>query len=164
MAEIYFEGRISASKMRFISELASFCADRLIPKNSHIMITFKAIRGFMAKDGFDGAISLEDEDGEDSERHSDFLIEFDSGLSMRRLLSMIAHEMVHLKQYALGELSESAIDFAFYKWHNVYIDHRSLDYWDRPWEIEAYGRELGLLTNWIARAGYKNKYAWSRPD
>jgi len=163
MAEIYFEGRISASKMRFISELASFCADRLIPENSHIMITFKAVRGFMAKDGFDGAISLEDEDEEESEC-ANFLIEFDSGLSMSRLLSMITHEMVHLKQYALGELSESSIDFAFYKWHNVYIDHRALDYWDRPWEIEAYGRERGLLVRWIAQAGYKNKYAWASLD
>lgn len=46
-------------------------------------------------------------------------------------LSTLAHEMVHVKQFAKGEL-----DPCMSRWKsNRYVDH--IDYWDQPWEKEA---------------------------
>ena len=46
-------------------------------------------------------------------------------------LSTLAHEMVHVKQFAKGEL-----DPAMTRWKsNRYVDH--IEYWDQPWEKEA---------------------------
>ena len=46
-------------------------------------------------------------------------------------LSTLAHEMVHVKQFAKGEL-----DPGMSRWKsNRYVDH--IEYWDQPWEKEA---------------------------
>jgi len=51
--------------------------------------------------------------------------------------------MVHLKQYAKGELKDYARVKSI-KWKGQVYDEDRIDYWDHPWEIEAYGRERGL--------------------
>jgi len=45
-------------------------------------------------------------------------------------LSTLAHEMVHVKQFAKNEL-----DSALTVWKGK--DHADTDYWDAPWEKEA---------------------------
>lgn len=55
-------------------------------------------------------------------------------LNMRTMLMTLAHEMVHVKQYELGELTQDS--------------EEGMDYWDKPSEIEAMGRETGLFVRW----------------
>lgn len=79
-----------------------------------------------------------------------FTIQIRNNKSKRYMLMTLAHEMVHLKQYALGELDENM---------NVWKGKRvnsSIDYWDTPWEIEAHGRECGLWTRFAEK--YKLRY------
>ena len=45
-------------------------------------------------------------------------------------LATLAHEMVHVKQFARGELNESLT-----RWKNK--DCSDTEYWDQPWEVEA---------------------------
>ena len=72
---------------------------------------------------------------------------FEIGINpkMRRykMLQCLAHEMVHVKQYAKGELSSELITA---KWQGkVYkITNSMEDYFNWPWEIEAYGRDRSL--------------------
>ena len=74
----------------------------------------------------------------------EFEISVDAGLGKRALLLALAHEMVHVKQYAQGELKynrrERLHRFQGKKYHPLYL------YWEQPWEIEAFGRELGLYS------------------
>lgn len=60
-----------------------------------------------------------------------------------KLLQCLAHEMVHVKQYARGELSSELITA---KWQGkVYkITSSFEDYLNWPWEVEAYGRDRSL--------------------
>ena len=51
--------------------------------------------------------------------------------------------MVHVKQYAKGELKDF-IRVNRIKWMGKIYDESKLDYWEQPWEIEAHGREKGL--------------------
>lgn len=79
-------------------------------------------------------------------KHREFDIELDSNLSQRSILEALCHEMVHVKQYARGELQEKFVQSLVKTyWMGSEIDHDNLDYWDRPWEIEAHGRERGLF-------------------
>jgi hypothetical protein len=51
--------------------------------------------------------------------------------SHKSLIKTLAHELVHVKQFALGEMSE------FHdRWRDG-VDHKETDYYDLPWEIEA---------------------------
>jgi len=61
------------------------------------------------------------------------------------ILKVLAHEMVHVKQYAYNELVEKRNGNVFW-FNNVY---KNTLYWDQPWEIEAYGLENGLFAKFI---------------
>ena len=64
-----------------------------------------------------------------------------------RVLKVLAHELVHVKQYIMGDLT----------WRNTGllwkgINHNPeniLDYYDLPYEVEAHGREYGLLVAFL---------------
>ena len=80
----------------------------------------------------------------------DFELEIGKTLSLRRLLETVAHEMVHVKQYARKELTVN------HAWKGVPIDPET-EYWDLPWEIEAHGREVGLFIRWAQTHGHAEK-------
>ena len=65
------------------------------------------------------------------------------------ILQTLAHELVHVKQYVLGELKPVHNGFVFKK--TLYSPNNLLEYFDQPFEIEAYGREKGLLVSFLDR-------------
>ena len=75
------------------------------------------------------------------------------------MIKVLAHEMVHVKQYAKNELGkELALARGgkglkiVTRWQGEFWSPKSKEdeYWDAPWEIEAYGREVGLHHKWVA--------------
>jgi hypothetical protein len=60
----------------------------------------------------------------------------------------LAHELVHAKQYVLKELSYREVGMVWKGIPTGYIIGKDMDwleYYDLEWEIEAYGREEGLM-------------------
>jgi len=54
-------------------------------------------------------------------------------------LSTLAHELVHVKQFARGELDDELT-----RWKsNKYCEN--IDYWDQPWEKEARRLQVKLM-------------------
>lgn len=53
--------------------------------------------------------------------------------SEKEKLITIAHELVHVKQYCLGELNEEGTH-----WLGEYVNVEELEYEELPWEIEAW--------------------------
>lgn len=83
-----------------------------------------------------------------------FKIVINTSLGPKRLLESLAHEMVHVKQYAKGELKDYVYS-KHVKWCGVkmlYDEEDDDQYFESPWEIEAYGRQVGLYS------GFKHKY------
>lgn len=80
-------------------------------------------------------------DGEKYPR--EFYLGINPKMKRRKMLECMAHEMVHVKQYARAELSNELITAKFlgktYKITNSFED-----YLNAPWEIEAYGRDRAL--------------------
>jgi hypothetical protein len=76
-----------------------------------------------------------------------YVIELYKDFDGTPLLQTLAHEMVHVKQYATGELrekmrnGEADLIWKNRRWSPPEGQH---EYWDCPWEIEAFGREYGL--------------------
>ena len=64
------------------------------------------------------------------------------------ILKTLAHEIVHVKQYVLGELRSRDVGLVYKG-----INHEAMnlmEYFKLPYEIEAYGREKGLLIAFLA--------------
>lgn len=88
---------------------------------------------------------------DDNHRPREFTIEVNAAkhIRLRRMLETVTHEMVHVKQFAKGEMKDLISRPAnIRKWMGKEIDTNEISYWDLPWEIEAYGREAGLFVRW----------------
>ncbi len=72
----------------------------------------------------------------------DYTICMDSGQSQSTILCSLAHEMVHVKQFARKELTILNGNYCA-KWKGVKFSEDS-DYEEMPWELEADKYELEL--------------------
>lgn len=69
------------------------------------------------------------------------------------MVKTLGHEMVHVKQHAKNELQSGIMVFArgglrmTSRWKGELWKPKGKEhaYYDAPWEIEAYGREVGLF-------------------
>jgi len=93
------------------------------------------------------------EDSSYMPRH--FTIRIDSSQSKHDMLQTVAHEMVHVKQFARGELKDTD-SLSICKWNGKDINHMKTHYYDCPWEIEAHGRERGIFIRWVEQSKWKN--------
>lgn len=90
---------------------------------------------------------------------------FTINLKKQKLEDMIrtlAHEMVHVKQHAKNELQSGFVTATrgglkiSSKWKGkIWKPKRKEDpYYDSPWELEAFGKEVGLFQRYVA---YRDK-------
>jgi hypothetical protein len=132
----------------------------LMPKMSTLDIEIK-IRDFGKDDTYGYAMPLDDHSGPRF-----FELEINKKARLRRLLETVAHEMVHVKQYARGELFESIGKHGKHRWQGEWLSDSSkhvTEYWDQPWEIEAHGRECGLFVRWAQENNLAGKH-WTFDD
>lgn len=97
---------------------------------------------------------------DDNHRPRDFSMEINSSneLRLRKILETVAHEMVHVKQYAKGEMKDLiSRPINIRKWQGQEFDTATVSYWDLPWEVEAYGREMGLFVRWAEENGLSDQ-------
>lgn len=76
-----------------------------------------------------------------------FKIALSNKYKRKETLIALAHELVHLKQYVIGDLTDETIR-SKPKWRKQEIDEEKIHYYDLPYEIEAYGREWGLYSRY----------------
>lgn len=77
---------------------------------------------------------------DDADHFRHFRLRLSNRLNYKDTLIALAHELAHIKQYALGELGPN-----FNEWHGELIDTKDKHYYFWPWEIEAHGLEPGLF-------------------
>ena len=65
------------------------------------------------------------------------------------ILRTLAHELVHVKQYLVGEMT-CRTKGMFWKGKHCRVETLE-EYFEYPHEIEAYGRETGLLISFLNR-------------
>ena len=94
------------TQRKFSESLARFCADLLMSKRlqNSIHLDIQLVPNLMKKEEVYGDSCWEDNNW----RPREFTVRADSKLRMRRLLETIAHEMVHVKQFAKGEMVDLA--------------------------------------------------------
>lgn len=102
-------------------------------KHIDLDIEFRRLRGLW---GHCGIISIE------RGKCRDFGIEVNSNLCKKNQIITLAHEMVHIKQFARNEFV--CLDTDKYKWKNRIIRMSEEKYLEFPWEKEAYKLETEL--------------------
>jgi hypothetical protein len=77
--------------------------------------------------------------------------------NLQEMIKTLAHEMVHVKQHAKNELqngimipTKGGLRMTSRWMGKIWKPKRNEDhYFDSPWEVDAYGREVGLYQKWI---------------
>ena len=96
-------------------------------------------------------------------RPREFLVEINSTYSKKSQIETLAHELVHVKQFAKGELRclvrpESNLYWFSEKYKPLANAEKYSDYCLLPWEIEANGMTEGLVAKYYESIGaYKRK-------
>ena len=144
----------SNKKVRKVVEQAAwYYAEKLMGKRllGSLEITINLKKNLLTKEGNEGSAIWED----DGYRSIQFIIELDTTLKNRNLLITLAHEMVHVKQWAKNEMYEyMEPHMVRFKGEKIHLEET--DYWDYPWEIEAYGKQLGLFVRFCEHMGFED--------
>ena len=101
-----------------------------------------------------GSVIWED----DNHRPREYDMELCDYIIDRTLYKVLAHEIVHIKQYATGDLKDLTSKANYCKWKDELVQSEgrgSGSYFDLPWEVEA-RREQGIIVSeWKRAYGYK---------
>ncbi len=134
----------SKSQKKHTQGMVEFCANKLMPRLYNLDITVRLCK---PKGALGYCLELEDK--------RTFELEIDRTQPLRQLLETVAHEMVHVKQYARRELHPSKE-----AWLGKTVNPKKVSYWDLPWEIEAHGREVGLFVRYCEE-NKLGKHKWT---
>jgi len=157
MLLVDFEGRTNLIERGLIRGLSQFVADKYFPRHK-VHILFKMSSILEENDGVEGDTTWEYNDKDDEpflpisndSRPRCFVIRLQKGYNTETLLTLIAHELVHVKQYVLGDLKQiynkSQNEFVtFYKSKNV----SKMEYWKQPFEKEAYRLQDKIVKEYL---------------
>ena len=122
--------------------VAQHCINKLMPRmrTLDISILFKKIP---PQENTIGTCLMQD-------NNRTFEIERQKGLSFDEIVKTVCHEMVHVKQYARNEMTDSTWKGKL-RWRNRFIK-KNTSYSKLPWEREAYRKQKTL-----SKSYYKSK-------
>lgn len=140
-------GRPNHASLSVVKKAANFYAEYLLSStriynNLHVTIEFEKFDRGSDEYGCCDYV-------EENQSPKFFHITLEKRLNKKELLLALAHEMVHVKQYAKGEMKDMKRPAHIVKWHGQMINPEDIDYWELPYEIEAYGREKGLYFKFL---------------
>ena len=170
--QLSVHGAKDRSWAHWIRKSARFYAKELmhpnLVRNLHLQIKFiKPSKEFPDK----GQCEWDDIDGPPDPRY--FTIFLAKRLGKKDAFQTLAHEMVHLKQYAKNEMTGLMHPNGLHLWKGadyklnskfsparksknmVRCHPKGEDYYYQPWEVEAYGLEVGLWVYFKQRYGIK---------
>ena len=131
----------SKDKRELIKAVASLYAEKLNVDNSKYELTIATVSGLAKADKINGGVCLIGP--------KFLLMTLDSRLDIEQLMITLAHEMVHVKQYAKGQLKVkyNRKGNPTFLWRGRKFKE---SYYDQPWEIEAFSKER-VLANRVAQ-------------
>lgn len=133
------------SQQKYVRSITTFCIEQLMPRLHSLELNIR-LRDFGKDDTYGYCLATDDAD---QARPREFNIDINCRVKLRLMLETVAHELVHVKQFARGELYQSSVTMK-HRWQGKWYK-RTPSYWNQLWEIEAHGRELGLFIQWCER-------------
>lgn len=152
---------LSPEERKFLRRAAHWCLDKFIPKSQKDSVTVSIHVKELTDDLKDFAAIMVWTRSPTGRKI--FRVEISqNGINLRStktiykfkaILRLMFHELVHVKQYLNNEIFDYSNGDVRYK-GKIYtcvqsVGNESVDdekYYDQPWEIEAYGRQEGLLS------------------
>ena len=133
---IDIQGTSSRKKILLIRQVIEYMMKQLNLKNIFIDVEISNL--FQNEKAFGFCLSY---------TPTEFLIELDQSLKSCDLIETVCHEMIHVKQYATGELVEKGEKILYRNCLYESSDDSS------PWEKEAYEKEIYYVDAFLSDDG-----------
>jgi|TARA_R100000479_G_scaffold122599_1_gene63167 hypothetical protein len=130
------------NKRALVEEATRFFSNKLMPRMKTLTININLNPHFRDNTDSYGDCLW----SETYYRPREFDIRLDSS-DNEAMIQTLAHEMVHVKQWAREELKDFG-DYTKARWKKTLIDCEKTKYEDLPWEIEAHEIEEELYKSW----------------
>jgi predicted metallopeptidase len=140
---------------KVLRHAAEYFISRLLPKKKRLDIKIVINPNLLTEEKMSG--SCEPQDEAVNHKHYEFRIEIDARLNLTDKLSILAHELTHVKQYTTGQLYSDARKHDISIWEGKPYNDQKVKYENQPWEIDAQFYEELLLDEIIA-TGILKKY------
>lgn len=138
----------TANQKKHVASIVNFCIAKLMPRMKNLEITVR-LKDLSKQNVYGYCMADPHSEAERLDRPRAFELEIHSKMKLRKILETVAHEMVHVKQYARSELYQGT-RVNKHRWQGKWLA-KDPNYWDQPWEIEAHGREAGLFIRWAEK-------------
>lgn len=126
-----------------IRKAALYFIDQLMPKKRRLDIRIFIKKDLQKTEKMAGSCTAED--FHINKKHFEFTIHIDEGLNFKDTLSILAHELTHVKQYATGQLLYDTVNPEISLWEGKRYDDTKIPYEKQPWEKDAVKQEVALL-------------------
>jgi hypothetical protein len=144
--KVLAHGNTSQAKIDLLNNASEFYAKYLNITEFKHKVYICVAPGLRKKDNVNGLCSRTGP--------KEISIAVDSSLPIPQLLTTLAHEMVHVKQYVRGQYR--GITSRNGKMKRIWLGKQyKVSYMKRPWEIEAFRRETELVTALFATVTQK---------
>lgn len=139
--------------------LSSFMTKRL---KESLNINIHVVKDLYLKEYTWGDVEAE-EDGERFPKYFNVRINYSGIESFYKMLVVLVHEIIHVKQYAKKELKHLRQPFVV-SYKDVKYNTLVVNYYDRPWEQEANALEEVLTMKFLEKHKRVNKYVVEKSD
>ena len=148
MAQIRLYGSAKKMERREIKEAATFFCDHLLGKrlSRNVLVKIRLRKNFFKKTKCFGMATWTDIDAK-NHNHREYEVEIEADLGHIYLMRTLAHELVHVKQYARKELVDMCSG-NYQMWNRVMYNENLVGYKNLPWEKEASEQEKVLYQLW----------------
>lgn len=126
-----------------LRKAAEFFIQNLMPLKKRLNVKIIIDQNLLKEEKMSG--SCEPQDFAVNHIHYDFNIHIDATMNFADKLSILAHELTHVKQYTTGQLYSKSKDPDVSIWEGKEYNDKLIDYGNRPWEIDAQFYEEKLL-------------------
>jgi hypothetical protein len=125
-------------------ELVTFVKDKYLSNYTTLDIELTIKKNLSEETGAEGfCFAVE------SARPRTFEIEIDKDLSITKFIKTVIHELVHVRQYAKGELIDYSRGRAKVSWKGK--DYTKTSYSRQPWERQAYRLQESLYNEFMIK-------------
>ena len=132
MAEIRLYGSAKKMNRREIKEAATFFCDHLLGKrlSRNVLVKIRLRKNFFKKTKCFGMATWTDIDAK-NHNHREYEVEIEADLGHIYLMRTLAHELVHVKQYARKELVDMCSG-NYQMWNRVMYNENIVGYKNLP--------------------------------
>lgn len=146
--KVYIQGKAENLSNKEIREAVFFYLKRLLGDAMAKKITVDIVIEKDLLKTYEMYASISPLEADPRPKH--YELEIDGKLSKKLFLLSLAHEMIHLKQFAKDQMRDIESK-KMTRWLGDYYDEDNMDYWSRPWEKEAHELESQLYESYVKK-------------